>query len=118
MNEGWCWADGESYTESIADTLMKCRIERKFILDAWLGVLLEGDIDRFSTAVQDAARRAVKGTDTNNDLLWLAYHAEYVYWTDWYDEEYTAEEWYTHDGKYVDGNELLDLDGLYDINFK
>ena len=107
MNEGWCWGDGESYTKYEKDTLAVCRKDRAFILFDLESITMEDIQDgekwfEFSAAIG----RAKAGTDTDEDLLNIGYQTGYVYFTDWHDDEYTEDTWYTHDGKFVDGNEV------------
>ena len=84
MNEGWVWGDGIFYTKYEKDTLAECRKDRDAILydlenfeDADLQ-----DIDRaieFHTALQ----RAKDNQDTDEDLLFIAYQTDHLYWTTW-----------------------------------
>tara|TARA_R110002020_G_scaffold393965_3_gene604046 strand:- start:658 stop:1038 length:381 start_codon:yes stop_codon:yes gene_type:complete len=93
MNDGWIWGDGEFYTSTEELTLKECRKDREHILYAINN--LGCDLDELDTVHNDddlqklesAVSRAKKNKDTDKDLLTIGYHADYVYYTEWYEED-------------------------------
>tara|TARA_Y100001963_G_C6730990_1_gene423868 strand:+ start:667 stop:1050 length:384 start_codon:yes stop_codon:yes gene_type:complete len=102
MNEGWVWGNGVYYTSTLELTLAECRNDREYILDAInnLGCELNKldsiqDEDDLSL-LKDAIERADKNEDSDQDLLQIGYHADYLYYTEW--EELDEDYHYLEDG--------------------
>lgn len=100
MNQGWCWGDGSFYTSTLALTLKQCREDRDYILlDTDYPEQIQ-DLDKLQEFL-DAVKRAERGEETDEDLLFIAYQTDYVYYTEWDDED---------DFQYVEINgELMEL---------
>ena len=58
MNEGWCWGEGLFYTLTLEDTIKELRKDYPDKADV-----------------------------PDDELLGESVHNEFLYWTDWYDEE-------------------------------
>ena len=110
MNEGWCWGDGLFYTSTLQTTLSECRNDRDFILKVIVNdelgcelheldsVQSEDDLTELGgelheldsvqseddlTELESAVERAKKGMETDEDLLLIGYHTDYLYYTEW-----------------------------------
>jgi len=86
MNEGWCWGDGSFYTSTLDITLKECRKDREHILydvDEDAVIEDESEHDKFIEALE----RAKSNTETDDDLLYIAYQTGYLYYTEWYCED-------------------------------
>lgn len=89
MNTGWIWGDGTFYTSTLEITLAECRKDREHILNAIKNVGCElNELDTIQNKeelglLQDAIKRADKNEDTDQDLLYIGYHADYLFHTDW-----------------------------------
>ena len=107
MNEGWVWGDGVFYTKHLADTLAECRQDRWCIVATYDDITDEelhlaqindeSERDEFDAALL----RARKGIESDEDLLLIAYHGDYLYYTEWEDD--IEEHQYAID---ADGNEI------------
>ena len=90
MNEGWCWGDGVFYTKNLSDTLKECRKDRDSILidiNSMISNNFEvNDADRYDE-FKSAVYRANRGEDTDEDLLMIAFQIDYLYYTDWDDDD-------------------------------
>jgi len=89
MNEGWVWGDGTFYTKHEEDTLAECRKDRESIVH-WAQkftepnqIQIEEDFDEFTQCLD----RALKDKESDEDLLKLAYQMDFVYYTEWDDDE-------------------------------
>ena len=91
MNEGWCWGDGLFYTSTLQTTLSECRNDRDFILKVIVNNELGGELHELDsvqseddlTELESAVERAKKGMETDEDLLLIGYHTDYLYYTEW-----------------------------------
>ena len=101
MNEGWCWGDGVFYTSTLQTTLSECRNDRDFILKVIVNDELGCELHELDTVqsedditeLENAVKRAKKGMETDEDLLLIGYHTDYLYYTEWEcDDEYQYEE--------------------------
>lgn len=86
MNEGWCWCDGVFYTATMEDTLRECRKDRDYILRLAEECTNLQDYDRQSEFIA-ALKRAEKDRETDEDLLLIGYQTDYLYYTEWDDED-------------------------------
>jgi hypothetical protein len=92
MNEGWVWGEGVYYTPTLELTLAECRNDRGYILE---GVYKNTPLAEYDTVQtpeemgesQEALDRAEKGEDTDEDILLIGYHTDYLYSTEWDDSE-------------------------------
>lgn len=90
MNEGWVWAEGAFYTNTLEDTLSECRKDRDSILhDHLAGVQDINDIQDPSMWPQflRAVNAAERGVETDDDLLTIAYQCNLLYFTEWYEND-------------------------------
>jgi len=95
MNEGWCWGDGVFYTSTLQTTLSECRNDREFILKVIVNDELGCELHELDsvqseddlTELESAVERAKKGMETDEDLLLIGYHTDYLYYTEWECEE-------------------------------
>ena len=91
MNEGWCWRDGLFYTSTLQTTLSECRNDRDFILKVIVNDELGCELHELDsvqseddlTELESAVERAKKGMETDEDLLLIGYHTDYLYYTEW-----------------------------------
>jgi hypothetical protein len=97
MNEGWVWGDGIFYTKYESDTLKECRRDREFIL----GIYDDIDVENLLSECEltEAILRARRNEETDEDLLLIAFNGDYVYHTEWEEDDYQ----YAVD---ADGNEI------------
>ena len=87
MNKGWVWCDGTFYTKYMEDTLHECRKDRDAIVQDIECLGVEDVVDPYEYDDFELARaKALRGDDTDYDLLTIAYHVGYVYFTEWEDE--------------------------------
>ena len=87
MNDGWCWYDGAFYTSTLEITLKECRKEREDILyDIDEDVKLQDESEY--TEFIEALKRAKSNTETDDDLLLIAYQTGYLYYTEWYEDDF------------------------------
>lgn len=90
MNEGWCWGDGAFYTKNLSDTLKECRKDRDSILTIINSMISNdfevNDVNRYEE-FKLAVDRANRGEDTDEDLLMIAFQIDYLYYTEWDDDE-------------------------------
>ena len=95
MNNGWVWGDGAFYTATLEDTLNECRKDRESIVSAVLNDGLGCELHELDTVqskdditeLENAVKRAKKGMETDEDLLLIGYHTDYLYYTEWECEE-------------------------------
>jgi len=89
MNEGWVWADGSFYTNTLEDTLSECRKDRDSILSILTEIQDMHDIQDPSMWANflRAVNAAEKGTDTDDNLLTIAYQCNLCYFTEWYEND-------------------------------
>ena len=87
MNQGWVWGDGAFHSKYEKDTLAECRRDREGVLFGVdeLDPLNVQDIERWDELVK-AIERATNNEDTDEDLLFIGYQGDYVYYTEWEDE--------------------------------
>jgi hypothetical protein len=97
MNEGWVWGDEMFYTKYESDTLKECRRDREFIL----GIYDDIDVENLLSECEltEAILRARRNEETDEDLLLIAFNGDYVYHTEWEEEDHQ----YAID---ADGNEI------------
>ena len=87
MNEGWCWNDGNFYTSTLEITLKECRKDRENILydiDEDTELQDEWEYDEFIEALE----KAKSNTETDEDLLLIGYQTGYLYYTEWYEDDF------------------------------
>ena len=107
MNEGWVFGEGAFYTSTLNLTLNECRKDRAPILDGLknLGCELHelGTVqdDEDLKELKEAIDKANNNIETDNDLLTIAYHTDYVYYTEWHEVFDEQDEYYTKDGKLI-----------------
>tara|TARA_R100001163_G_C5011530_1_gene157283 strand:+ start:232 stop:600 length:369 start_codon:yes stop_codon:yes gene_type:complete len=95
MNEGWVWGEGEFYTSTLDITLSECRKDRDSILNVIINDELRCELYELDTVqteddlteLKNAIERAEKNIETDEDLLCIGYHTEYLYYTEWECEE-------------------------------
>jgi hypothetical protein len=88
MNEGWCWGDGSFYTKYKKDTLVQCSRDRDSIIEHWnasetnhLNDMIGEDNVKVLQALLD------RDELTSTDLLEMGYASDYLYYTEWEDED-------------------------------
>jgi hypothetical protein len=88
MNAGWVFGDGVFYTKYYKDALAECRKDRDAILHDIKDVdaMMIQDPSEW-VAFAEAVDRATLDKDSDQDLLTIAFHTEYCYYTEWEDEE-------------------------------
>ena len=93
MNAGWVFGDGVFYTKYEKDALAECRKDRDAILQDIEDVDASMIQDQFCEEdagwelFNDAVQRALQGTETDEDLMTIAFQTDYAYYTEWEDED-------------------------------
>lgn len=83
MNKGWCWGDGTFYTKYEGDTLRECVEDKIHILAEleYMGYEFENEVENEDVLIKKA--RHYSHTLTPKELLSIAYGIDYLYWTEW-----------------------------------
>jgi hypothetical protein len=88
MNKGWVFGCGVFYAKHEKDALAECRKDRDTILHDIENVTAEELQDPTSWWEFAYARgRAMQGTETDEDLMTIAFQTDYAYYTEWEDED-------------------------------
>lgn len=93
MNAGWVFGDGVFYTKYEKDALAECRKDRDVILQDIEDVDASMIQDQFCEEdpgwelFNDAVQRALQGTETDEDLMTIAFQTNYCYYTEWEDQD-------------------------------
>jgi hypothetical protein len=84
MNEGWVWGDGTFYTKHLKDTLNECRKDREHIIADICSLSAESvnDYSKWGETA-DAIDRVKANADTDEDLLFIGFQTDYLYFTEW-----------------------------------
>ena len=93
MFDGWVWWHGEMYTATLETTLAQLRDDRKFVVQKIdrIGPKHLEEPDRWDE-FQILVQKVLQNTDTDEDLLEIAFQLGMVYWTEWHDEP--EEDWH------------------------
>ena len=88
MNNGWVFGCGVFYAKYEKDALAECRKDRDTILHDIENVTAEELQDPTAWWEFAYARgRAMQGTETDEDLMTIAFQTDYAYYTEWEDQD-------------------------------
>lgn len=97
MNEGWLWGDGCFYTKYLNDTLTECLKDKDEIIglmsDRFYEAYNEPHDQEEASEWEELTYKVKHGEDlTSEELLTIAYRMDYLYYTDWEEDDYQYEE--------------------------